>query len=128
MNYFEAHARRCHGLGATDRVGRVARRLRDRLDARPGTTAFFRSQAYQQLKDKRDVRNGEVLNEPLNLLCDHGYLRLLAGDGGGRPGPVPQTYEVNPLWKRTGASGPTPNISGDFGDGFPTSDAAKEGV
>jgi hypothetical protein len=126
VDYFEAHARRCHGLGATDRTGRVARRLRDWLEAHPQVKAFTRSQAFQRLKDKRDVRNGEAINAPLNLLCDHGFLRLIAGDGGGRPGPVPQTYVVNPLWERAGTPTPAGN-SGDFGDGFDGSGDPWEG-
>ena len=123
VDYFEAHARRCHGLGATDRTGRVARRLRDWLESRRQIVSFTRSQAFQQLKDKRDVRSGEALNAPLNLLCDHGFLKMVAGDGGGKPGPVPQTYAVNPLWERAGSNQPA-DIEGDFGDGF----APGEGV
>ena len=118
VDYFEAHARRCHGLGATDRTGRVARRLRDWLESRRQVTSFTRSQAFQQLKDKRDVRGGEALNAPLNLLCDHGFLKMVAGDGRGKPGPVPQTYAVNPLWERAGSASAQPgDIEGDFGDG-----------
>jgi len=117
VDYFEAHARRCHGLGATDRTGRVARRLRDWLESRRQITSFTRSQAFQQLKDKRDVRGGEALNAPLNLLCDHGFLKMVAGGGGGKPGPVPQTYVVNPLWERAGSNKPA-DVEGDFGDGF----------
>ena len=123
VDYFEAHARRCHGLGATDRTGRVARRLRDWLESRRQIVSFTRSQAFQQLKDKRDVRGGEALNAPLNLLCDHGFLKMVAGDGGGKPGPVPQTYAVNPLWERAGSNQPA-DVEGDFGDGFAPGEGA----
>ena len=125
IDYFEAHARRCHGLGATDRTGRVARRLRGWLESRRQIISFTRSQAFQQLKDKRDVRGGEALNAPLNLLCDHGFLKMVAGDGGGKPGPVPQTYAVNPLWERARSASAQPgDIEGDFGDGFASGEEA----
>jgi hypothetical protein len=117
VDYFEAHARRCHGRGVTDKAGRVARRLVRWLADAPGLGSFTRSQAYQQLKDKRDVRNGDALNAPLALLVDHGFVRVVPDAGGGRPGPAPQTFAVNPLWVRD-----TDN-SGDFGGGFQPGDA-----
>ena len=101
VGYFEAHARRCHGRGVTDKAGRVARRLVRWLADGPGLRSFTRSQAYQQLKDKRDVRNGDALNAPLALLVDHGFVRSVPDAGGGRPGPAPQTFAVNPLWRRS---------------------------
>ncbi|MGL6074885.1 MAG: DUF3987 domain-containing protein [Fimbriiglobus sp.] len=124
IDYFEAHARRCHGLGVSDRVGRVARRIRDWL-LQSDRPAFIRSQLFQQLKDKRDVKNSEALNDSLNMLCDHGYLKLTEGDGSGRPGPTPQTYAVNPLWDRKQRAELN---SGDFGDGFPLLNPSKEGA
>ena len=56
------------------------------------------------------MSRGEHLDAPLSLLVDHGYLRVVAGEVGGRPGPMPQTFAVNPHWD-CGAD------SGDFGDG-----------
>ena len=45
-----------------------------------------------------------------------GYRVRFVGPGG-KPGPVPQTYVVNPLWERAGSNKPA-DVEGDFGDGF----------
>ncbi|MFO0852078.1 MAG: DUF3987 domain-containing protein [Gemmataceae bacterium] len=101
VDYFERHARRCLGVGVHDRAGRVARRLVDWLARTPGLATFTRTQAFNQLKDARDVREGPHLDKPLALAADYGYIRLVAGEPTGRPGPVPQTWAVNPLWVRS---------------------------
>ena len=46
VDYFEAHARRCLGVGVTDRPGRVARRVARWLAAEPGRVTFTRSEAF----------------------------------------------------------------------------------
>ena len=63
--------------------------------------AFSRTEAFQQLKDKRDVTSTDALTDVFKVLTDHGYIRPMDPTGTGRPGPVPEVYAVNPLWKRT---------------------------
>jgi hypothetical protein len=123
--YFEAHARRCWAAGGHDQAGRVARRLVKWLMRNPGLTAFSRTEAYQQVKDRGDVKGGAALDAPLSKLVDHGFIRAVPDFGGGRPGPHPQTFAVNPLWDR----GRVVDNSGDSGDDFgpPESEAGEVG-
>jgi hypothetical protein len=100
IDYFEAHGRRCLGVGWADRKHRVAKRLVRWLAITPDKTAFTRTEAFQQLKDRRDVTGTDSLADVFKVLTDHGYIRPVDPTGTGRPGPVPEVYAVNPLWVR----------------------------
>jgi hypothetical protein len=99
-DYFERHAARCLGRGWADRTGRVAHRLLAWLSRSPGRGAFNRTEAFIALKDKRDVRTSESLAPAFRLLVDHGYIKPVHHFDYARPGPVPETYVVNPGWNR----------------------------
>ncbi|MEO2090795.1 MAG: DUF3987 domain-containing protein, partial [Gemmataceae bacterium] len=101
IDYFEQHGRRCLGVGWANRPNRVARRLVRWLATTPAKTVFTRTEAFQQLKDRRDVVSSESLAPVFKLLTDYGYVRPVDGAASGRPGPVPEVYAVNPLWVRT---------------------------
>jgi hypothetical protein len=102
-DYFRAHGCRALGVGWADRPNRVARRLLGWLARNPDLKAFTRSQAFINLKDQRSVRTSEALEPVFRLLVDHQYLRPLDATGRSRPGPVPETYVVNPAWVRDAA-------------------------
>lgn len=129
IGYFEAHGRRCLGVGWLDQPCRVARRLLDWLGRHSEMDAFTRSDAYIQLKDGKDVRKADQLDAPLRLLVDLNYIRPLV-PAAVRCGPVATAYQVNPAWDRTvrypvpkvpnvehPSDGPASNIR-DFRDGI----------
>ena len=101
IDYFEGHGRRCLGSGWAEKKYRIAKRMIRWLADDPAKVAFGRTEAFQQLKDKRDVTSTEALTDVFKVLTDHGYIRPMDPTGTGRPGPVPEVYAVNPLWKRT---------------------------
>lgn len=101
IDYFEAHGRRCLGVGWADRKHRVAKRLVSWLAKKPDKTAFTRTEAFQQLKDRRDVTSTDSLADVFRVLTDHGFIRPADPFGNGRPGPAPEVYAVNPLWVRS---------------------------
>jgi hypothetical protein len=108
IGYFEAHGRRCLGVGWLDQSCRVARRLLDWLSRNPAMTSFTRSDTYIQLKDGKDVRKSELLDAPFRLLVDLNYLRPL-NTTALRSGPVASAYEVNPAWDRN-TRNPVPKV------------------
>jgi hypothetical protein len=55
------------------------------------------------LKDKRDVKSAESLASAFRILVDHNYLRPLDRPENAKPGPIPETYCVNPSWARSPA-------------------------
>jgi hypothetical protein len=101
VDNFERHAARALGRGWADRPSRVARRLLAWLARHPERGAFTRTEAFIALKDRRDVRTSEALAPAFRLLVDHNYLRPLERPENARPGPIPETYTVNPLWDRS---------------------------
>ncbi|MFO0800575.1 MAG: DUF3987 domain-containing protein [Gemmataceae bacterium] len=101
VDYFIAHAARAHGRGWADRSGRIARRLLAKLARHPEVTAFTRTQAFQWVKDKGDVTAAAALAPVFSLLVDHGYIRPVDRTENARPGPIPETYMVNPAWDRS---------------------------
>ena len=102
IDYFEGHGRRCLGSGWAEKKYRIAKRMIRWLTDDPAKVAFGRTEAFQQLKDKRDVTSTDALTDVFKVLTDHGYIRPMDPTGTGRPGPVPEVYAVNPLWKRAG--------------------------
>ncbi|MCE9568161.1 MAG: DUF3987 domain-containing protein [Planctomycetes bacterium] len=112
VDYFEAHGRRCLGIGWADRSVRVATRLLAWLSRNPERKGFNRTEAFLALKDKRDVKTSEALAAAFRLLVDHGYLRPLDRPENTKPGPIPETYTVNPAWVRD-CSGSAPRIPTD---------------
>jgi hypothetical protein len=101
VDYFERHAARALGRGWADRPSRVAHRLLRWLARHPDRKGFNRTDAFIVLKDRRDVKTSEALAPAFRLLVDHGYLRPLDRPENARPGPVPETYTVNPSWDRS---------------------------
>ena len=99
MAYFEAHGKRCLGVGWLDQPCRVAKRLLDWLARNPAIASFTRSDAFIQLKDGKDVRTSALLDRPFRLLMDLNYIRPLLAPGT-RPGPVAEAYQINPAWDR----------------------------
>ena len=98
IDYHESHARRCLGVGYADRKHRVAKRLIEWLERESDRTAFSRRDAFQQLKDRRDVTDSKSLTDVFDLLTDFGYIRPI--DPTGRPGPATEVFLVNPKWTR----------------------------
>ncbi len=101
VDYFERHATRCLGRGWADRSIRVATRLLGWLSRNPQFTHFNRTDAFINLKDKRDVKSAESLASAFRILVDHGYLRPFDHTSHSKSGPIPETYLVNPLWVRS---------------------------
>ena len=100
VDYFEAHGRRCLGVGWADRAVRVATRLLAWLTRNPDRRGFNRTEAYLALKDRRDVKTSEALAPAFRLLTDHNYIRPLDRPENAKSGPVPETFAVNPAWVR----------------------------
>jgi hypothetical protein len=101
VHYFEKHAARCWGRGWADRPTRVAKRLLSWLSREPERTGFSRREAFQRLKDERDVKTSEALEPVFKLLTDHNYIRPTnTGMPGIRTGPVSEVYVVNRDWDR----------------------------
>jgi hypothetical protein len=109
VSYFESHGRRCLGLGWADRPSRIAHRLLAWLARTPDRKMFNRTDAFIVLKDKRDVKTSEVLAPAFRILIDHDYIRPLALPENLRPGPIPESYVVNPAWVRSSPE-PIPRI------------------
>jgi hypothetical protein len=109
VGYFEAHGRRCLGVGFADRPVRVAIRLLGWLARHPERAGFSRTEAFLALKDRRDVKTSEALAPAFRLLVDHNYLRPLDRPENVRPGPVPECYLVNPAWDRSSLK-PVPTV------------------
>ena len=101
VDYFERHATRCMGRGWADRPIRIATRLLAWLSRNPAMVGFNRTEAFISLKDKRDVKAADSLAPAFRILVDHGYLRPLDRPENARPGPIPETYTVNPSWHRS---------------------------
>jgi hypothetical protein len=101
VDYFEAHATRCMGRGWADQSIRVAKRLMAWLQRYPERTHFNRTEVFLALKDKRDVRSSDMLAPAFKVLVDHGYLRPFERPENAKPGPIPETYHVNPTWQRS---------------------------
>lgn len=100
VDYFEAHGKRCLGVGWADRTVRIARRLLAWLGRERTRAGFNRTEAFLALKDRRDVKNAEGLGPAFRLLVDHAYILPLGRPENLRPGPIPETYTVNPRWDR----------------------------
>jgi hypothetical protein len=88
-------------MDADPRVKDAKRVLRC-LAAHPELNHFTRRDLYVHLH--RYFKAPELLDGPLRLLAEHRYLRPFTRDRGGKPGPNPERYEVNPLWDRQRAS------------------------
>jgi hypothetical protein len=98
VRYFKGHALKAYAaMGADPRTGGALRILRT-LVAHPDLQAVTRSDVYQHLR--RHFQRPEALEGPLRTLTEHRYLRCITPERGGRPGPNPLRYEVNPLWDR----------------------------
>jgi hypothetical protein len=98
-HYFEKHAARCWGRGWDDATTRVTRRLLEWLGRNPSIETFKRNEAYQALKDDRDVRTADVLISVFKLATDHNFIQpnIITDPRPGRPA---ETYCVNPDWDR----------------------------
>jgi hypothetical protein len=92
--YFQGQARRVyHALEADPSVG-AARSVLAWI-ARKGVVQFTKRDAFADLR--RTFASVDQIGRPLGLLCQHGFLRLVAVESSG-PGRKPSaTYTVNPL-------------------------------
>jgi hypothetical protein len=100
VDYFKDHARRVHGLMATDRDTEAARRILQWIDGHD-RKEFKRWEVWKDLESQEWFPRIEDLDEPLARLIRHRYLRLRTppkNPCGGRP--ADPVYEVNPLWDR----------------------------
>jgi hypothetical protein len=96
--YFKSHARKVYAaLDADPRVA-DAKRVLGCLADNPELDHFTRRDLYQHLR--RYFKKPEALDPPLRLLVECGYLRPTTPERGGRPGPNPERYQVNPRWGR----------------------------
>jgi hypothetical protein len=98
--YFKGHARKVHALMDADPRVADARRVLRCLATNPALAekGFSRRDLYQHLR--RYFRSPEGLDAPLRLLVELRYLRSILPERGGRPGPNPERFEVNPNWDR----------------------------
>src|SRR5262249_43133091 len=101
--YFKSHARKVYAEMAADPKAAAARKVLDCLARNPALAdapgGFSRRDLHQYLR--RTFRDPAELEGPLALLVDLGYLRGIQPDRGGKPGPNPVQYVVNPRWTRT---------------------------
>jgi DNA primase len=94
--YFKSHVRKVYAaLDADPRIAEARKVLRC-LERNPDMTVFTRRDLYQHLR--RQFKQPEALDAPLRLLAEYGYLQGATPERGGRPGPVPERYMVNPIW------------------------------
>ncbi len=101
--YFKSHARKVYAEMAADPKAAAARKVLDCLARNPALAdapgGFSRRDLHQYLR--RTFRDPAELEGPLALLVDLCYLRGIQPDRGGKPGPNPVRYVVNPRWTRT---------------------------
>jgi hypothetical protein len=101
--YFKSHARKVYAEMVADARAARARKVLHCLAQNPALSGdpagFSRRDLHQHLR--RTFHDPAELDAPLALLTDLGYLRAVVLDRGGRPGPNPARYVVNPLWTRT---------------------------
>ena len=96
--YFEAQGRRCLGIG--DRATEPARRVLALL-AGWGEWSFTKREVYRRLRNQTAFRRASLLDAPLELLTQHGFITPREGEArGGRGGRPPEKYDINPLWDR----------------------------
>lgn len=94
--YFEAHSRRCLGLG--DRATEPARRLLAVLAGWEGDR-FSKRELNRRVRGQSAFRRSDALDAPLALLAQHGFVAPdQPFEGRGRPA---ERYWINPLWDRT---------------------------
>src|SRR5262249_24069649 len=98
--YFKSHARKVYATMEADDSVRKARRLL-RWVTRGSRTEFKRWEAFKDIQSEKFFSRIEELDDPLDRLVKHRYLRLrpaAAKPLGGRP--ADPVYEINPLWDR----------------------------
>ncbi len=113
--YFIPHAQAAYAAMGADPAIEDAKRVLEWI-RKEGCPEFTKRNAYQSLKGY--FKQVAQLEPALAILCEHGYIRLRAGDarpGAGRkPSPV---YEVNPIWlTKSGDSDPQKSDSEDCGN------------
>lgn len=95
IRYFQSTYRRVYRQLSLDRVGQQAKHISKWLDAkRP--QSFKRHELYQNVKHNNLFPKIQSLDDPLQLLCDHFYLRRhfpIQSNVGRPPG---ADYEVHP--------------------------------
>jgi hypothetical protein len=130
--YFEAHGRRCLGVGAPET--QAARLLLPALAGWEGET-FSKRNLHRKVRGQSAFRRAGNLDAPLKELAAHGYVRALdeAQARGGRPS---EQFAINPLWDRAGNETPsrdmanmdkTPEPTGFPGVGAGVDNAGQKG-
>ena len=105
--YLIAHAKRAFACLNTDPAVKVVTRAEDWIE-RYRRTEFTKRELYQALKGRTGtVATVKDLKEPLELMVEHGWIRLkLPGHSGKKGGPASESYEVHPdLFDRNGGFG-----------------------
>ncbi len=131
--YFEAQERRCLGIG--DRATEPARRVLALL-AGWGERSFTKREVYRRLRNQTAFRRAVLLDAPLELLTQYGFIAPQAAEPrGGKVGRPAEKYDINPLWDRKSppdapaetAKTPTPppQPPGGSGDRATTTDPAE---
>ena len=59
-------------------------------------SSFSKNEAFNALRGA--VRKSNELDAPLQLLVDHGYIRLIVEEHKGRGRKPSPNFEINPLW------------------------------
>jgi hypothetical protein len=108
--YFDAHARRCFGLGSTDRAIAAARQFLPVLARWPADPAdpgdvLSKRNLHRRVMGRAAFQRVEALDGPLAVLQRYGYLRQTIDPEAG-PGRPSERYELNPLWDRAPCGGP----------------------
>ena len=99
VDYLKGHARKVYAILDADPRVADARRVLRCLAENPDLleSSFTRRDIYQHLR--KTFRTPESLDQPLTVLAEHRFLRAIPpARNNGRPGLVPDRYEVNPLW------------------------------
>jgi hypothetical protein len=95
-HYLMAHAEAAYAeIGADPSIESAKQVLRWIIKA--GARTFTKRECFQAVKGRNTLKRADDLDQPLGLLCDHGYIREV--EQAERPGPgrkPSQQYDVNP--------------------------------
>jgi hypothetical protein len=92
IQYFQSHARKAYAVMDLDPVIAKARRVYDWLRSHEACVRFNRRVIQQHLRRHHWSQKPSDLDEPLQLLEQHGFVRLAPGSS-----PSRREFEFNPL-------------------------------
>jgi hypothetical protein len=110
VNYFKAHARRAYVVMHADQKTADADHVRRWLERNPEPEQFTVGDVQRGLRNHNRLRKTENIEQCLELLELHGYIRRLPEKPG--PGRPTRRFQRNPLWRRVGNPGNPQNPPG----------------